>query len=129
MTRLPVLHTARRLLTLGLLLCGCQPIAPNARGPFAGEYQGDIHYVEIDIEADSEIAEAAGVTGTPTIQFFKDKERLHSVVSSGAAFNEFKWFMVCCWQCSRQSTVIKQSIAVMRILNRNANARERTAHR
>lgn len=30
--------------------------------------------VEIDIEVDPEIAEAAGVSGTPTIQFFKDKQ-------------------------------------------------------
>lgn len=27
------------------------------------EYKGKIHYVEVDIEADPEIAEAAGVTG------------------------------------------------------------------
>ena len=33
-----------------------------------------MHLVEIDIEQDPEIAEAAGVNGTPTIQFFKDKE-------------------------------------------------------
>ena len=33
--------------------------------------------MEIDIEEDQEIAEAAGVSGTPTIQFFKDKGRLH----------------------------------------------------
>lgn len=33
-----------------------------------------VHLVEIDIEQDPEIAEAAGVSGTPTIQFFKDKQ-------------------------------------------------------
>jgi len=38
-----------------------------------------VHFVEIDIEADPEIAEAAGVTGTPTFQMFKDKERVVSV--------------------------------------------------
>ena len=37
------------------------------------EFDGKIHYVEIDIEDDPKIAEQAGVTGTPTIQFFKDK--------------------------------------------------------
>lgn len=37
------------------------------------EFDGQVHYVEIDIEQDPEIAESAGVTGTPTIQFFKDK--------------------------------------------------------
>lgn len=41
--------------------------------------QGRIHYCEIDIVEDADIAEAAGVSGTPTIQFFKDKERVHSV--------------------------------------------------
>lgn len=43
------------------------------------EYEGKIHYVEIDIEEDQEIAEAAGVSGTPTIQFFKNKERIESL--------------------------------------------------
>jgi thioredoxin reductase (NADPH) len=38
------------------------------------EFDGKIHYVEIDIEEDQEIAENAGVTGTPTVQLFKDKE-------------------------------------------------------
>ena len=42
------------------------------------EFQGQVHYVEIDIEIDQEIAEAAGVAGTPTIQLFKDKEQLVS---------------------------------------------------
>lgn len=32
------------------------------------QYTGKVHYVEIDIEADAEIAEAAGVSGTPTVQ-------------------------------------------------------------
>ena len=37
------------------------------------EFDGKIHYVEIDIEEDPEIAQNAGVMSTPTIQFFKDK--------------------------------------------------------
>jgi thioredoxin reductase (NADPH) len=44
------------------------------------EFDGQVHYVEIDIEQDPEIAESAGVTGTPTVQFFKDQ----------ALVNEFK---------------------------------------
>jgi len=41
------------------------------------EYPEDaIHYVEIDIAEDQEIAEAAGITGTPTLQLFKNKDRL-----------------------------------------------------
>ena len=38
------------------------------------EYSDKVHLVEIDIEQDPEIAEAAGVSGTPTIQIFKDKQ-------------------------------------------------------
>lgn len=37
------------------------------------EFEGRVHYVEIDITADPDIAESAGVTGTPTVQFFRDK--------------------------------------------------------
>ena len=32
--------------------------------------------MEIDIEQDPKIAEAAGVQSTPTVQMFKDKERI-----------------------------------------------------
>jgi thiol-disulfide isomerase/thioredoxin len=35
------------------------------------EYPGRVHYVEMNIEDDPEIAEAAGVAGTPTMQLFK----------------------------------------------------------
>ena len=38
---------------------------------------GQVHLVEIDIEQDSQIAEAAGVQSTPTVQMFKAKERIH----------------------------------------------------
>jgi thioredoxin reductase (NADPH) len=37
------------------------------------EFADQVHYVIIDIEQDPEIAANAGVTGTPTVQFFKDK--------------------------------------------------------
>ena len=36
----------------------------------------DLHYVEIDITEDPEIAESAGVVGTPTVQFFRDKSKV-----------------------------------------------------
>ena len=39
--------------------------------------RGQMHLVEIDIEEDPEIAQAGGITGTPTVQMFKNKERLH----------------------------------------------------
>ncbi|MEM9510381.1 MAG: thioredoxin domain-containing protein, partial [Cyanobacteria bacterium P01_E01_bin.35] len=38
-----------------------------------------IHFVEIDIVADPEIAQMGQVSGTPTIQFFRDQELLHEV--------------------------------------------------
>ncbi len=38
-----------------------------------------IHLIEIDIEQDGDIAEAAGVNGTPTIQLFKDKARVDNL--------------------------------------------------
>jgi len=59
--------------------CGpCRTLKPIFGGVMA-EFAGRVHWVEIDIEADAEIAEAAGVAGTPTVQVFKDKERIHSV--------------------------------------------------
>ena len=42
------------------------------------EFDQDVHFVEIDIEEDPEIAEAAGIMGTPCVQFFKNKEMLRS---------------------------------------------------
>ena len=59
--------------------CGpCRALKPILHG-VAREYEGGIHLVEIDISADPDIARAAGVTGTPTVQVFKDKARLNSV--------------------------------------------------
>ncbi|WZY91509.1 hypothetical protein YC2023_063838 [Brassica napus] len=46
------------------------------RGQVVDEYHNDVHFVEIDIEEDQEIAEAAGIMGTPCVQFFKNKEML-----------------------------------------------------
>lgn len=53
--------------------CGpCHTLKPIL-SKVVDEFDGQIHYIEIDIEEDPDIAESAGVTGTPTIQFFKDK--------------------------------------------------------
>ncbi len=53
--------------------CGpCHTLKPILK-KVVDEFNGKIHYVEIDIEQEPEIAEAGGITGTPTIQFFKDK--------------------------------------------------------
>ena len=43
------------------------------------EFEDQVHYVEIDIAADPEIAEAAGVTGTPMTQIFYEKERIETL--------------------------------------------------
>lgn len=43
------------------------------------EFDGKIHFVEIDIDKDPEIAESAGIVGTPTIQFFKNKDKVAEV--------------------------------------------------
>ncbi|MEC4892560.1 MAG: thioredoxin-disulfide reductase [Oscillatoria sp. PMC 1051.18] len=59
--------------------CGpCHTLKPILDG-VVDEYDGKIHFVEVDIEAEPEIAENAMVTGTPTVQFFKDKEILEQL--------------------------------------------------
>lgn len=71
-------HESDRLLMVKYVSphCGpCHTLKPILN-KVADEFDGKIHFVEIDIEQDAEIAENAGVTGTPTIQFFKDKELL-----------------------------------------------------
>lgn len=56
--------------------CGpCRRLKPML-DKVTAEYGDKVHYVEIDIAADPEIAEAAGVTGTPTTHIFYEKERL-----------------------------------------------------
>jgi thioredoxin reductase (NADPH) len=56
--------------------CGpCHTLKPML-DKVVSEYEGKIHYVEIDIEQDPEIAESAEVVGTPTVQFFKHKDKV-----------------------------------------------------
>ncbi|ACK66358.1 thioredoxin reductase [Rippkaea orientalis PCC 8801] len=69
-------HESDRLILVKYVspVCGpCHTLKPILN-KVVEEYDGRIHYVEIDIEADPEIAKNAMVTGTPTVQFFKDKE-------------------------------------------------------
>ena len=71
-------HDSDRLLVVKYVSphCGpCHTLKPILN-KVVDEFEGKIHFVEIDIEQDPEIADNAGVTGTPTIQFFKDKELL-----------------------------------------------------
>ena len=44
------------------------------------EFDQNVHFVEIDIEEDPEIAEAAGIMGTLCVQFFKNKEMIRLVI-------------------------------------------------
>jgi thioredoxin reductase (NADPH) len=56
--------------------CGpCHTLKPILN-KLVDEYDGKIHYVEIDVEQDPNIAEAGGVIGTPTVQFFKLKDKV-----------------------------------------------------
>ena len=54
--------------------CGpCHVLKPQLKRVI-DELEGQAQGVEIDIEAEQEIAAQAGVTGTPTVQLFFDKE-------------------------------------------------------
>ena len=71
-------HESDRLLIVKYVSPGCGPChtLKPILNKVVDEFDGKIHFVEIDIAQDQEIAVNAGVTGTPTIQFFKDKEFL-----------------------------------------------------
>ncbi|MDS1347397.1 thioredoxin-disulfide reductase [Planktothrix agardhii] len=59
--------------------CGpCHSLKPILDKVVA-EFEGKIHYIEIDIEEDPEIAQNAGVVGTPTVQFFKNKDLIENL--------------------------------------------------
>ncbi|PWA81823.1 FAD-dependent pyridine nucleotide-disulfide oxidoreductase [Artemisia annua] len=59
--------------------CGpCRTLKPIL-SKVIDEFDQNVHFVEIDIEEDAEIAEAANIMGTPCVQFFKHKEMIRSV--------------------------------------------------
>ena len=59
--------------------CGpCRSLKPMISG-VVEEYENQIHFVEIDIEQDPEIALASDVMGTPVVQIFKDKARVETL--------------------------------------------------
>jgi thioredoxin reductase (NADPH) len=59
--------------------CGpCHTLKPILN-KLVDELDGKIHFIEIDIEQDPDIAENAGITGTPTVQIFKDKGLLTEI--------------------------------------------------
>jgi len=71
-------HESDRLLMVKYVSPGCGPChtLKPILDKVVDEFDGKIHFVEIDIQAEPDIAENAQVTGTPTIQFFKNKELL-----------------------------------------------------
>lgn len=59
--------------------CGpCHTLKPILN-KVVDEFDGKIHFVEVDIEQDRDIAENAQITGTPTVQFFKAQEILTEI--------------------------------------------------
>lgn len=69
-------HESDRLLVVKYVAptCGpCRALKPILE-KVIDEYQDHVHFVEIDIDAEPEIAQMGQVIGTPTIQFFKDKQ-------------------------------------------------------
>lgn len=74
-------HDSDRLILVKYVSPGCGPChtLKPILNKVVDEFDGKIHFVEIDIDKDRDIAENAGVTGTPTVQLFKDKELLQQV--------------------------------------------------
>ncbi|KAK4721110.1 hypothetical protein R3W88_011343 [Solanum pinnatisectum] len=60
--------------------CGpCRTLKPIL-SKVIDEFDQHVHFVEIDITEDPEIAEAAEIMGTPCVQLFKNKEMLRLVI-------------------------------------------------
>ena len=69
-------HESDRLLMVKYVspTCGpCKTLKPIL-DKVVDEYDGQIHFIEIDIVKDPEIAKMGQVTGTPIVQFFRDRE-------------------------------------------------------
>jgi len=69
-------HESDRLLMVKYVSPGCGPChtLKPILNKVVDEFADKIHFVEIDIQKDPEIARNASVTGTPTVQLFKHKE-------------------------------------------------------
>ena len=74
-------HESDRLLMIKYVSPTCGPckILSPILNKVVQEYQDQIHFVEIDIVANPEIAEMGQVSGTPTVQFFHNQELLQEV--------------------------------------------------
>ncbi|MBE9043256.1 thioredoxin-disulfide reductase [Pleurocapsales cyanobacterium LEGE 10410] len=74
-------HESDRLIMVKYVspTCGpCKTLSPIL-DKVVQEHEGQIHFVEIDIVADPEIAQMGQVIGTPTVQFFRDQELLQEI--------------------------------------------------
>jgi thioredoxin reductase (NADPH) len=74
-------HESDRLLVVKYVSpnCGpCHTLKPILN-KVVDEFDGKIHFIEIDIDKDRDVAANAQVVGTPTVQFFKDKELVEQV--------------------------------------------------
>ncbi|MEM6402590.1 MAG: thioredoxin-disulfide reductase, partial [Cyanobacteria bacterium P01_D01_bin.116] len=76
-----IFHDGDRPLMVKYVSPGCGPChtLKPILNKVVDEFDGKIHFVEIDIDKDREIAEQANVTGTPTVQIFKNKELLEEL--------------------------------------------------
>ncbi|AFZ24963.1 thioredoxin-disulfide reductase [Cylindrospermum stagnale PCC 7417] len=74
-------HDSDRLILVKYISPGCGPChtLKPILNKVVDEFDGKIHFVEIDIDKDRDIAENAGVTGTPTVQLFKNQELVKEV--------------------------------------------------
>lgn len=74
-------HESDRLLVVKYIAPSCSPChtLKPILNKVIDEFDGKIHFVEIDIDKDREIAENAGVIGTPTVQLFKNQELVQEV--------------------------------------------------
>ena len=74
-------HESDRLIMVKYVSPTCGPcrILSPILDKVVREYEGQIHFVEIDIAAEPEIAQMGQVSGTPTIQFFHDRQLLKEV--------------------------------------------------
>lgn len=73
--------------------CGpCRSLKPILNNVIS-EFESELHWVEIDIVEDPEIAEAAGIMGTPVVQFFKNKEKIKDFTGVKMK-REYKEFIV-----------------------------------
>ena len=64
------------------------------------EYVDRVHFVEIDVDLDGDVAESAGVLGTPCVHVFRDKERV-AVVSGVKTRGKYREAIDSCLRLDR----------------------------